>query len=309
MRRSSAIPSRRRGADPHRRTLRRRLGEASACSSCKLRLGGGGGPTLIAFRSRTRSFPVPASGASCGRKSPARGFDRHHASTVGARLTVSPITPASNERASSPKSPRVVAGRGLCRRIHTVAAAAYRSALRRRAVPRRSAVGGRHPGPASVPGGGPAHRHRATYDGASRSGTFSMVSARPATRRSFAGSCAVFDAWPPTSPLARSLAHPGRCRRLSRIRGREHGQRDQSHLGAARLRRHRIHAVLASAARRQARGASSRCARLTTRGCNPFAGVLRRTDVTGRVRARAEAVDSRSPARYWCHRAGVAAAR
>ncbi len=36
----------------------------------------------------------------------------------------------------------------------------------------------------------------------------------------------------------------GSRRRLPAHRGREHGQRDQAHLGAARLRRHRVHAVL-----------------------------------------------------------------
>ena len=51
--------------------------------------------------------------------------------------------------------------------------------------------------------------------------------------------------------------HPARAgggrRRLPQDRRREHGERDQAHLGAARLRRHRVHAVLLRRRRRPAR--------------------------------------------------------
>ncbi len=50
-------------------------------------------------------------------------------------------------------------------------------------------------------------------------------------------------------------------RRLPQDRRREHGERDQAHLGGARLRRHRVHAVLLRRRRRPARVRRRGCAR------------------------------------------------
>ena len=69
---------------------------------------------------------------------------------------------------------------------------------------------------------------------------------RPAAARRAASCGQSLPRLPPRSKARTGVvAHrPRRSPKASADRRREHGQRDQAHLGAARLRRHRVHAVL-----------------------------------------------------------------
>ncbi len=108
---------------------------------------------------------------------------------------------------------------------------------------------GANPGPACYRRGGPLDRHRLQRDGRQdRSGATSpRCSGRMATsarrrHRAREDSRRSHDEVSQRTGTSR-IAGGGR-RRVPAHRGREHGERDQAHLRAARLRRHRIHAVL-----------------------------------------------------------------
>ncbi len=84
--------------------------------------------------------------------------------------------------------------------------------------------------------------------------------------------------------------------RLPRDRRREHGQRDQAHLGGARLRRHRVHAVLLRRRGRAARVPRRRRARHDARAAAPVRGRAVGVRHGPRRRARAEAAGGRGAA-------------
>ena len=185
--------------------------------------------------------------------------------------------------------------------------------LRRRALSRRPAVGRRQSGPGRVPPRRPADGDRLQRDGRqARPGALSRgvrPGRRPAARR---------------RRRARQVRRAGRRgrarhrhppgaggdrRRLPQDRRREHGQRDQAHLGAARLRRHRVHAVLL---RRRGRPARLRGGRRAGDDAGAAAPVRRRAvgvrHGPGR-RPCAAADGGRGPARRRVARGGRADVR
>ena len=106
----------------------------------------------------------------------------------------------------------------------------------------------------------------------------------------------------------------GHRRRLPRDRGREHGERDQAHLGRAWLRRHRIHAVLLRRRGRPARVPGRRCARHDPGAAASVRGRPLRVRDGPRRRACAQAAGGRGAsvaggARRGRARAGSARAR
>ncbi len=136
--------------------------------------------------------------------------------------------------------------------------------LRRRALSRGARVRGRESRSRVVPPRRAAHRDRLQRDGRQARSAALSGGVRP-ERRSAAR----------RRDRARTLRGArARCecghghrpqrgrggRRLPAHRGREHGERDQAHLGAARLRRHRLHALLLRRRGRTARVPGGRCA-------------------------------------------------
>ena len=173
--------------------------------------------------------------------------------------------------------------------------------LRRRALSRRPRVGGREPGAGELPPRRAAHGDRLQRDGrqarpvavparvrspgrrAARRGRRARE-VRAARRRDRAGHG--------RAPLA-----GGSRRRLPQDRRREHGERDQAHLGPARLRRHRVHAVLLRRRRRAARLRGGRRARHDARVHPPARGRAVGVRHGARGRADHEAVGGRAAAR------------
>ena len=116
-------------------------------------------------------------------------------------------------------------------------------------------------GPPAIAAGRPAHRHRRQCDGGEAGARLLSqdLRARDRTyrstpRRARPLRCAC------RRDRRRKDAARGR-RRLHPHRGREHGERDQDHLGAARLRRRRLCAELVRRRRRPACLPGRRCAR------------------------------------------------
>ena len=127
-------------------------------------------------------------------------------------------------------------------------------AFRRGALSRRAGLGGRRtPGPACYRRGGPlAVTDANVMLGKIQPGVLPgrvRAAGRPAARCR-GGHARGSARSPPRSDRATGDAPNARagCRRLRRDRGRQHGERDQEDLGAARLRRHRVHAAPRSAA-------------------------------------------------------------
>ena len=114
---------------------------------------------------------------------------------------------------------------------------------------------GRQSRPGVLPARRAAHRHRLQRDAGQD--TAAVFPARVRRRRRRAARSAMrwragSPSWPETN-RATGDAHAGAGgRRLRRDRGRQHGQRDQADLGAARPRRDRLHAVLLRRRRRPA---------------------------------------------------------
>ena len=124
-------------------------------------------------------------------------------------------------------------------------------ALRRRALPRRPGLGRRQSRPEELSPRRSAHRHRRQCDGRQADSRFLSEDfrTRAATSRSTPPRCAMRSR---RSPGRSGKAPRGRRRRLHPDRGREHGERDQEDLRAARLRRHALRAQLLRRRRRPA---------------------------------------------------------
>ncbi len=133
---------------------------------------------------------------------------------------------------------------------------------------------GANPGPGLLPPRRAAHGDRRQRDARQDpAGVLPRgVRAATATSRSTPTSCARSSPRSPRRSRAATGAArtPGGGRRgLPRDRRREHGERDQADLGAARLRRHRVHAVLLRRRRRPARLPRRRRARHDPRAHPP----------------------------------------
>jgi hypothetical protein len=149
-------------------------------------------------------------------------------------------------------------------------------AVRRRAAARRARKRRRQPGPGQLP-----PRRAAGGDRRQRAAGQDPAGALPAGVRP--GGDEPLD---PTACASASRRWPRRCGkprprhqrrawpRASADRGAEHGQRDQAHLGGARLRRHAVHAAVLRRRRRPACLRRGRCAGHVEGLVHPLAGVL-----------------------------------
>ena len=122
-------------------------------------------------------------------------------------------------------------------------------ALRRPAPARRARFGRRQPGARVLPARRPARGHRLQRDAGQDPARVLPEGVRPERRRG--ARCATSCARSSRRSPPRSRRPPASASRPKQLaegyiahRGREHGQRDQVHLGAARPRRDRVHARL-----------------------------------------------------------------
>ena len=150
--------------------------------------------------------------------------------------------------------------------IHTVAAGGgsicFFDGARYRVGPESA---GADPGPGELPAGRAALRHRLQRDAGHAAARVlpPRLRSRPgraARRRRGAREVRGAGGGDPRGHGRRAHAHRGR-RRLPQDRGREHGERDQEDLRAARLRRDRLHLELLRRCRRSARLPGGRRAR------------------------------------------------
>ncbi len=172
--------------------------------------------------------------------------------------------------------------------------------VRRRAVSRRPAVRRRESRPRVVPARRPADGDRLQRDGGQARPR--ALSSRVRPRR---GSAArrgdrareVRGARRRGRREDRPCANArGGRRRVPEDRGREHGERDQAHFGRARVRRHRVHAVLLRRRGRPARVPRRRCARNDARAAASVRRRALRLRHGARRRALAEAEGGRDAA-------------
>ena len=235
-----------------------------------------GSPTRTASRARTRSCPGPRAASSAWsqvRGSPASteiiGFDMGGTSTDVSHFA------GEYERAFDDRGRRRAPARADDAASTRSRPAAARSALRRRALSRRARVGRRDPGPACYRRGGPltvtdCNVMLGKIQPEFFPRVFGPARRRAARRRRRASASSRRSPRESRRDDRATRTTPEqRRRRLPADRGREHGERDQAHLGAARPRRHRVHAVLL----RRRRRASTRAWSPTRSACDACSSI------------------------------------
>ncbi len=221
----------------------------------------GGLTAASCSRARTRSSPGPPAAWSAWRESGrAAGFDRadrlRHGRHLDRRLAFrrrarAHVRDRGGGRAHARADDAHSHGRGR-RRLDP--------ALRRRALPRRPDSAGANPGPRSYRRGGPLTVTDANVMVGKLIPDFFPKIFGPAQNEPLDDE-AVRDSVRRARAERSAGARRGDRGRLHPDRGREHGERDQEDLGAARLRRHPLHAQLLRRRRRPARLPGRRRAR------------------------------------------------
>ena len=219
---------------------------ASGCSSCRAPAAS---PTRTCSTARTRSCPAPRAASSArSRCRGSRASTASSASTWAARRPTSRTGPANTSAPSSPRSPGVRL-RAPMMSIHTVAAGGGSictfDGARFRVGPQSA---GANPGPAAYRRGGPlavtdCNVMVGKIDPDLFPRVFGASGDEPLDAGVVRAKFAVL-ADEVSAATGRPRTARGSRGRVPPHRRRQHGECDQAHLGAARLRRHRIHAVL-----------------------------------------------------------------